>query len=333
MTQKAHALRIGFFVLGGVALAVGGLFAFGVRSWLVPKTRFETYLDGDVSGLSVGSPVKFRGVKLGEVREIGLAWNEYPPASRAYVVVRMDVETALLPRLAGKTAGQTLDEQIAGGLRARVKGEGLTGTSIVSMEYVTDPARYPQLPFDWKPDYPVVPSAPSQFTQMLAALERTLANFEQSDMAGLIKRLDGVVLTIDGVATKLATVDVARVGEKVETLIAEVQETNRHLQGLVADARGVVAHVQTRVDDVDMKGLSADARLLLSEAGRTNARLQELIVELQGLDVGAVNDTLHGAREAAESLDEVLRDLKRYPSGFLLGEPPLPAAGVERKKK
>ena len=54
MTQKAHALRIGIFVLGGLFISVAGLFAFGARSWLVPKTRFETYLDGDVSGLSVG---------------------------------------------------------------------------------------------------------------------------------------------------------------------------------------------------------------------------------------------------------------------------------------
>ena len=115
--------------------------------------------------------------------------------------------------------------------------------------------------------------------------------------------------------------------------MSEVQETNRHLQGLVADARGVVARVQTRVDDIDMAGLSADARRLLADAGRTNARLQELVVELQALDVVAVNDTLHGAREAAESLDEVLRDLKRYPSGFLLGGPPLPATSVDRKKK
>ena len=53
--------------------------------------------------------------------------------------------------------------------------------------------------------------------------------------------------------------------------------------------------------------------------------------KLSAIDVRALNDTLSGTREAARSLNEALEELKRYPSGFLLGGPPPQPQGLEKE--
>ena len=62
-------------------------------------------------------------------------------------------------------------------------------------------------------------------------------------------------------------------------------------------------------------------------------RLKLVLDRLAAIDVRSLNETLAGTREAAQSLNEVLEELKRYPSGFLLGGAPPPATGLEKEKK
>ena len=65
MPAKNDNVRIGVFVLLGIVLFIAGLLAFGARSYFAPKTYFETAIEGEVSGLSVGSGVQLRGVPIG----------------------------------------------------------------------------------------------------------------------------------------------------------------------------------------------------------------------------------------------------------------------------
>ena len=46
-----------------------------------------------------------------------------------------------------------------------------------------------------------------------------------------------------------------------------------------------------------------------------------------------LNKTLIDAQQTTESLNAVLLELKRYPAGFFLGQPPLPAKGVQTPSK
>ena len=88
MSEKANQLRIGIFVVLGVAILLAALFLFGIRSAFQPTYTLETYVPTDVEGLSVGSVVKLRGVAVGKVTEIGFSWNMYEVVQPAVVVVR-----------------------------------------------------------------------------------------------------------------------------------------------------------------------------------------------------------------------------------------------------
>src|ERR1044071_6590971 len=147
MSAKANHLKIGVFVLVGLGILLAGLFAFGARSYFQEKAQFETYVAGDVEGLSVGSVVKLRGVPVGKVTKIGFTWSEYPEARTGrFIVVQFEINTQVAPP-GKKDHQEIIENEVNRGLRVRVKGQGITGTSILSLEYV-NPAENPLATID-----------------------------------------------------------------------------------------------------------------------------------------------------------------------------------------
>src|SRR5215469_216758 len=76
MAKRSNAKLIGAFVLGALALIVGGILAFGGGQYFTPKVKFVVFFpNSSLSGLDVGSPVTFRGVKIGEISSIVIEYN------------------------------------------------------------------------------------------------------------------------------------------------------------------------------------------------------------------------------------------------------------------
>ena len=72
MSKSANKTLIGAFVVGATASCCS-LSPFSAQARLFQTTsRYVLFFDGSISGLSVGSPVLFRGVPVGRVVEIRL---------------------------------------------------------------------------------------------------------------------------------------------------------------------------------------------------------------------------------------------------------------------
>src|SRR5437867_735390 len=136
MSAKCNNLKLGVFVLAGIGLLVAGILAFGARSFLEKKATVETYIDDEVQGLSVGSPVELRGVRVGKVTRINFCWNEYPQTRSNLVVVVFDIRDDVSPLPPGEAREELVQNEINRGLRARVKAQGITGNCILSLEYI-----------------------------------------------------------------------------------------------------------------------------------------------------------------------------------------------------
>jgi hypothetical protein len=54
---------------------------------------------------------------------------------------------------------------------------------------------------------------------------------------------------------------------------------------------------------------------------------------LANLDFDALNQTLDNASRTLHEADDVLFELKQYPSGFILGNPPVPIKNVQPPAK
>jgi hypothetical protein len=71
-TGRMLYARVGALVLVGIALAVAFVVFLAGGRGLQATEVFETYFEESVQGLDVGAPVRYRGVAIGRVTQIGL---------------------------------------------------------------------------------------------------------------------------------------------------------------------------------------------------------------------------------------------------------------------
>jgi len=311
MSAKTNNFKLGIFTLVGMGLLVTGILAFGTWSNFEKKSLFETYVPGDVSGLSVGSAVEFRGVRVGKVTHIGFSWNEYQDTQPGCVVVNFEMKDDAFVTPLGNGWREQLQAAVDRGLRARIKAQGVTGTCIVSLEYL-EPAENPVMKFSWTPRRTFIPSAPGLFGELLLSLHRALRRLDHLDVTAL---------------NQLAQTDLksaGRVLERVERVDFENLSTN--VTALLQDIRRSSAKFDTFIDDTDdtvkklqLEKLAKDADLLV---GQLNDTIGKLKPGLTSVDFDSLNQTLAKARQAIQNIDEVLNELKQYPSGFIFGQPP-----------
>ena len=285
MSTATNHFKLGLFTLCGLAILIAGILAFGARSYFEPTSLFETYVEGDVTGLAVGSPVELRGVRVGKVRRISFSWSEYQETTPSYVVVEFEMRNDVTPLPPGEARSEMLESAVKRGLRARLKSQGVTGTSILSLEYLS-PDENPPVQVPWTPKHTYIPAAPGQLGELLASIEKTLRNVEELNFSNI----------------------------------------NQLVQGDLKSAGQVLDHV----NQVDFGGLGTNANSLLTESRATISQLQPA---LANIDFNALNQTLANAQRTLRDLDDVVAELKTYPSGFLFGSPPPPVKVVQPSAK
>ena len=87
-SSRASYAKVGFAVVAGAVALVGTLVYFGGMRGRADEFLAETYYDAPVSGLSVGSDVNYRGVKVGDSRqELYAAYGENFTSDDGYYVV------------------------------------------------------------------------------------------------------------------------------------------------------------------------------------------------------------------------------------------------------
>ena len=75
MSKPVNKKVIGIFVVVAIALVVAAVLILGSGKFFKTYPKYVMYFEGSVKGLSVGSPVNFRGVKVGNVTEIKMLFN------------------------------------------------------------------------------------------------------------------------------------------------------------------------------------------------------------------------------------------------------------------
>ena len=322
-------LRVGLLVAIGFAASVAlVLFLTGnrVRSGQV----FETYFTETVQGLEVGAPVKFRGVSLGEVTEIGLASAVYPlpdmqAAANRQVYVRYVIDLSRTGRPAG------LETAVASGLRARLASQGLTGLAYIELDFV-DPKDFPMVPVPWTPKYDVIPSVPSTLAKVQDAAETLLAHINAVDLVGLARSAQRLLDDAHAQLAEGGEAQQAMAGAAALMVTAREAVERADLPGLTADARAAAAALRGLVGGPQAREAVAATARAADRLADVAARLPALVATLEAAvrrTSGGVADVqselvplLRDARAAAANLRDTTETLRRYPAGVLLGGPP-----------
>ena len=151
---KGH-WKLGLFVVTGFVLGLTALVFLGARSMQRDVVTYISFFDESVQGLDVGSPVKFRGVVVGNIEQIRVA----PDRRRVEVVLDLGVEDLKEMGLS-EGAGKKLRIRVPADLRVQLASQGITGVKFLQLDFF-DPHSYPapQLPFPTPENY--IPSAVS----------------------------------------------------------------------------------------------------------------------------------------------------------------------------
>lgn len=197
MASDNHASygRIGFTVfLGAIALAIALIYIAGIGD-RGNEVFVETYYDHPVSGLSVGSAVNFRGVKIGEVREISFAGSVYggfnlSTSDYQRVIIVMALDGRRLQIGTSSEMEEVIRNFVSAGIRATIASNAVTGMSRVEFNIPPNPA--PAAELAWVPRHVLIPPQPSLMENLSLSLTRTLNTFNRMDLDGAWSNISSI---------------------------------------------------------------------------------------------------------------------------------------------
>ena len=174
-----------------------------------PDTRVDRYVihfKQSVRGLSIGAPVEFRGVNIGEVLSIGAVIDPKDFSVAQPVVINLYPERMRLRSMANgkpypppkndEERAQRYQRMVDRGLRAQLRtGNILTGQQYVALDFFPDA---PKFTFNPKEKPPLFPSVPGSFDEVEKSLSSIVKNTDK-----LVKKLDDE--TVPGINKLIAS--------------------------------------------------------------------------------------------------------------------------------
>lgn len=322
MSKKANPARIGAFVVGAVALVVAGILVFGSGRFFKEVHRYVAYFEGSVKGLNVGAPVVFRGVRIGQVTNIGLQLNTEDLS--VWIPVHFEIEGGRFETVgpSEKPSDKRLrDVLIERGLRAQLQLQSLV-TGQLMIELDMHPGTPVRLVGVHERGVTEVPTIPTKFQQLSQAIDQ----IPLAEIAETVKTaFDSMKEFIDsgdakeGATSLMGTLEETRrlvrhLNERLDPMLDSVEE-------VLGGTRDLVHHVDAKVDP-----LAAGVEDTMKETQRLVRNLDARVGPLGDELSGTMRDTrtlLHEStgvvKRVGESADGAFTDtsalVKRLDSG------------------
>jgi len=360
--NKANYAKIGFFVLSGFALILIAIGIAGARVFNKKVVLAETYFTESVTGLDVGSPVKYRGVPVGEVSRIGFVFSEYgnsnpeqmtlDGANQILVVMALDPDK--FTPLKNHRSAAFLDRLVKDGMRVKLAAAGVTGLSFLELDYFRANQQYESpLALTWHPKNSYIPSSPSTMFSFKKAFDDVFIKLSNLNIQGLG---DELLNTLRLTQSKMNNLDVAALSTEATALLTELRATNRGIKQLVSSpeitqipldlgaaagsTRRITASVETQLPALleSFQKMSEKANSLAEtlngiatnasgDVGQTIAAINQTAQTLNRTTLSqqdALAELIQNLRSASTGLNQIISDLQANPSALLFSKPPEP---------
>lgn len=316
MENRASYIFVGAFVLIFVAATIGmAVWLAGVDFDEAPK-QYTINFEGDVTGLSVGSPVRYRGVPVGSVSAIDIA-----PENVERVKVIIDVSR---------------DTPIKTDTVAQLALQGITGVAFVQLTGGTHAA--PVLAPDRKNKAPVIASRPSALQQLVNRLPEIVEKVDRIS-GSLVKLFDDK--NIAALSSTLENIERASsmMGKESDQISSLLREGRAAVEAMKTTGQSI--SVLARTLDRETKPLSSDLSASLKEFRHTMTTLRQGIGTLDRVagDIASVVDNSKGplqdftnsglyefstffseARILVDSMTRLVDRMERDPAQFFFGD-------------
>ena len=331
MTGNSRKWMIGAFVCCALALALGAVAAFGPDLLFTNTLRCIMFFPNSVSGLRVGSPVLFRGVPIGSVKEISIEAD----ATRLHFYIPVVIEilgnkiklaqsdhakgAEPLVQARKETPGDLLSQLIEKGLRAQLVTQSfVTGQLAVSLDLMPDtPVR-----LVGGAPLPEIPTVPSTF-------EKLTETIKQLPLQELVNRLIGAVT---GIEQLVNSPELAKMPSKIDSVLSSGGELINELRAQVtplaksfddtAQSFGELArHLDKRSEGISSSAKTAmDSFDATMKEGRSAIGKFQKIINSDSPTVTDLNRALSEIAAAARAIRELADYLERHPEALIQGK-------------
>lgn len=337
MSVHANRWKLGFFVVLGVGLTMFTLIWLGASAFDRVNLPVITFFSESVQGLDVGSAAKYKGVKIGEVTQIGVAEDQ------SHVEVHMNLFLDVMINMGFKIEAEkdiercierrewsdgrkTFLKPDRQDLRIQLASAGITGMKFAQFTQV-DVALHPppKLPFD--PPWNYIPS----MTSTLQSLEEGITEAMRA-LPQLMTKLSALTTSIEKTVEGL---EIDKAQERVFAVLDNANQTLEELKAAIQGVRDPDGPVERLVARVDAAIADAQATLDRADVGATAAAFRDTadattLVLRDATDMnGEIQSTLIALRRTLESIEELARLLEHNPEALLAGKRP-PAQEFEK---
>ena len=328
MTEQGTKALIGAFVLSALALLAAGVILIGSGSLSRQNVQFVLYFPESLRGLVPGSPVHFKGVRVGKVASLQIVADQEDLDFHAPVIIELESKF-----FTGPSADPDLENSnfmgdrravealIRRGLRARLGMLSfITGQLTVDLDIMPEasPAPSASLPsFRGLQQIPTVPSS-------LNAL------FDSLDHLPLEELTDKLMGTLDSFQTQLAGMD-------LPALTASLVSLSGDLRGAIAGWDGVSDQARATLDDYASLARNAENRISstlrqldatlenLSSLARSSRQAMDRTSSLLSEDSAPMlelSQAMQALREASLAVTNLATLLELRPESLLFGRTP-----------
>jgi len=311
MAVEKNYTRLGAFIVVAlvVVLATTALFAQRMKS----RKAFElvTYTTGNVSGLDVSSPVRYRGVPVGQVSDVRV-----DPVGNM-VEVDFEVYHDRLTSI-GLDFSRTRENTATGlfpKVRAQVVGNPVTGEAYLLLDRPENAP--PPLELGFKPTRLYVPSTPSPLSDLRDRLPDVLERAEVTlqTLTDIVQKIPGSLERSDAFFTN------------VDRIVREAQ-----LPRLSADTRAFFTTTSSQIDQIaqNMDKLMGTGGTLVTFADDARASIKAAdlpastkaareAMERTSLAAEDLRRSLPAIRESLDQLRELARRMEQEPEAVVYG--------------
>jgi len=316
MSKPANKTVIGLFVLGAIALVVIAIVVLGSGKFFKRTFTAVCFFEGSVGGLNEGSPVVFRGVKIGSVTGIVLTFNTKDLVIKIPVFIEIDPShfKPIGPTPVDYRPGQSVSLLIERGLRASLEE---------------------------------IPTVQTPLQELAKKIEKLPIEeiFEklQSAIGGIEKVVNTPEITQIIQNLNLAVLDLKKLVGNVDSQVGEIGPS---VKGAVTDVRTLVQKVDGKIDPLasnvneTIEGYGKIAKNVNEQIGPLAGNIEKTLEEARATLVqakkalAAAEDTLEGDSSLSYEIESTLKEinsgvqairsladyLKRHPESVIWGK-------------
>ena len=238
MNKNTSFAKIGATVIAGVAAIIFTFIYIGGIRNEGPSMMMETYYEKGVKGLTVGSDVTLRGVKIGRVDEIAFIGTKYNvndyDAVKIYVRLKINFKKMGITSEVIAERKALRREYFAGcvknGLRALVSANGITGISQIELDYYPPEKASKIEEISWEPKDIFVPPQISLLDSLSDSATKVMNQINKMDMnsftSNIVASADAIAKATETIKTMLEAhqADAEKICDDLASAVSSIKE-------------------------------------------------------------------------------------------------------------